>query len=43
MNTKEGTVIGEACGSNENIEKFKQFLNIGSPKSKVKSVNCEEL
>ncbi|KDQ55739.1 hypothetical protein JAAARDRAFT_71096, partial [Jaapia argillacea MUCL 33604] len=37
-NSEDGSVTGEACGSNSNIEKFKQLLGKGPVHAEVESV-----
>ncbi|KAJ6262601.1 Acylphosphatase [Drechslerella dactyloides] len=42
-NTNSGSVAGEAEGSAENLEKFKQMLQEGSPQSTVEKVEWQEI
>ncbi|KAK6340558.1 hypothetical protein TWF696_008885 [Orbilia brochopaga] len=42
-NTPSGTVAGEAQGPAENLDKFKQHLQEGSPESVVEKVEWEEI
>lgn len=42
-NASDGTVVGEAQGSQSSIDKFVQVLNMGPGPAKVKKVEQEEI
>ena len=42
-NYEDGSVRGEVCGSDEQLQSFERFLHVGSPKAKVTTVSWKQI